>query len=100
MVDNSESTKKFGISTVFTIGDVAVCISLIVTGFQIYNAIDKRVTLVESAQARLESDTKSNTLGIKVDVKDVQNAVQRLSTEVVTLRASVDHANATRDRTK
>lgn len=85
-----QSTPRFAINKSVSIGDIAVCITLLAAGFMSFSSVDKRVTLTEQAQIRLEKDVMSNALENKVDQKELQKGLGDLKTEVMRLTYIVE----------
>lgn len=81
---------KFHLNRSFSLGDIGVCISLLLAGFLSFSSIDKRVTITEGSLARIESDQKSNSLEMKVDLKDTQKQVLELRSDVTRLVYAIE----------
>lgn len=78
VIDSPEATPRFKLNKTITVGDIAVCVTVICGMFAAYSSLDKRVEKVEYAQTIQENRTKESLLDLKVDVKEIQGKISEV----------------------
>lgn len=79
---------KFKLARTVTIGDICVCITMVVAILTAYSSLDKRVEKVEYSQQVQESRTKESLLDLKVDVKEVQSKLSEVQRDIARIPPS------------